>query len=556
MAGYTLTGSTINNSNSTIRFNGAANGLAISSGTIEYYGSGQSVANGTYDNLTINQSSGNATLNGTTTVSGNLNISNGSLTVTPAIALTVEGTTTLGSAKCLVIQSNASSEGSFIDNGIAGSGTADVQRYVQNSYSGSANRWEYVSSPIASASSTIFTSSLHNLWYADETQNAWDSITNASPQNMTVLKGYCRNYVSTDPQTGTDAGNTTHDFIGTPNSGSYSISATRTESAPYSWHGWNLVGNPYPSAMDWDASSGWTKTNIENGIYFRTDGTYYSYVNGVGTGTATQYIPPMQSFWIRVDTQQTSGTLSCDNSVRVHSSQNIYRVRSSIYTNTLHVTATNNTNGLTDDTYIMFSPDATDGFDNQYDAYKMFAVDPTYPQVYTDIPGAGDISINTLSALTGSRTVPLGFNAQITGQYTFNFGLVSSFTNNGNSVYLKDLNTGAYQDLSSDSVYQFSSNVTTGLSRFLLYFNKTSGIDDYSNNQVQIFSNGNEVNIKSSSVLNGDVFVYDVLGQVVASRHVSGSTSAVFSLDAKSAVYIVKYTSANQTISRRILINQ
>lgn len=556
MAGFTLTGNTINNSNSTIRFNGATNGLAISSGTIEYYGSGQTVANGTYDNLTINQSSGNATLNGTTTASGNLNISNGSLTVTPTVALTVGGTTTLGNAQCLIIQSNASNEGSFIDNGISGSGTADIQRYVKNSYSGSTIRWEYISSPIATASSSIFTSSLHNLWYADETQNAWDSITNTSSQNMTVMNGYSRKYVSTDPQTGTDAGNTTHDFIGTPNSGSYSINATRTESAPYTWHGWNLVGNPYPSAMDWDASSGWTKSNLENGVYFRTDGTYYSYVNGVGTGTASNIIPPMQSFWVRVDTQQTSGALACDNSVRVHSSQNIYRVRSSVYTNTLHVTATNNANGMADDTYIIFSPDATDGFDNQYDAYKMFAVDPGYPQVYTSIPGAGDISINTLSALVSSRTVPLGFNAEISGQFTFNFGLVSSFTNNGNNVYLKDLQTGAYQDLSSDSVYQFTSNVTSGLSRFLLYFNKSTSISDYTDNQVQIYSIGNEINIKSSSVLNGEVSVYDILGQVVASKHLSGLTSAVISFDAKSAVYIVKYTSGKQTISNRIFITR
>ena len=59
----------------------------------------------------------------------------------------------------------------------------------------------------------------------------------------------------------------------------------------------NLVGNPYPSAIDWDASSGWTKTNIDNAIYFfkasGTDqygGTYSSYVNGVSSdGIVKQY---------------------------------------------------------------------------------------------------------------------------------------------------------------------------------------------------------------------------------------------------------------------------
>ena len=48
--------------------------------------------------------------------------------------------------------------------------------------------------------------------------------------------------------------------------------------------GFNLVGNPYPSAIDWDAASGWTKTNIDNAVYYfkasATDqyGGTYSYL--------------------------------------------------------------------------------------------------------------------------------------------------------------------------------------------------------------------------------------------------------------------------------------
>jgi hypothetical protein len=320
-----------------------------------------------------------------------------------------------------------------------------------------------------------------------------------------------------------------------------------------------LVGNPYPSAIDWDASTGWNNTNIISSIYFRSDGNYGTYIaghGGLGTNGATNIIPPMQSFWVRVDTQQTTGSLGCDNSVRVHSSQNIYRVGLSSYNNTLHLTATNNTNGLSDDTYIIFDPSATDGFDSQYDAYKMFAVDPAYPQVYTNIAGSGDISINSLSALVSERIIPLGFNASVSGQYTFTAGMVSNFTNNGNTVFLKDLNTGTYQDLSSDSVYQFTSGVTSGLSRFLLYFNKSSGIDEHSTDQIQIFSNNNQVYLKSSDMLNGDATVYDVLGQIIATKHLSGESSAVINLQPVSAVYIVKYTANDITITKRIFINK
>ncbi|MFN3840833.1 MAG: beta strand repeat-containing protein, partial [Cyclobacteriaceae bacterium] len=80
VSGFTLAvGGTINNAGGTIRFAGVSNGLAINTGTIEYYGSGQLVAAGTYENLTINQSSGEAQLAGDVTVTGVLTISNGNL---------------------------------------------------------------------------------------------------------------------------------------------------------------------------------------------------------------------------------------------------------------------------------------------------------------------------------------------------------------------------------------------------------------------------------------------------------------------------------------------
>jgi hypothetical protein len=80
MAGNTLsvTGTTTN-TGGIIRFSGA-NGVAIGTGTVEYYGAAQAVAAGTYNNLTINQSSGAASLGGATTVNGTLTFVNGMIT--------------------------------------------------------------------------------------------------------------------------------------------------------------------------------------------------------------------------------------------------------------------------------------------------------------------------------------------------------------------------------------------------------------------------------------------------------------------------------------------
>ncbi len=79
----TVTGTTTN-TGGTIRFSGVSNGLAISTGTVEYYGASQTVATGTYNNLTINQSSGNALLGGPVTVNDILKLTSGIIITTDA----------------------------------------------------------------------------------------------------------------------------------------------------------------------------------------------------------------------------------------------------------------------------------------------------------------------------------------------------------------------------------------------------------------------------------------------------------------------------------------
>ena len=79
MAGNRLTATTIENTGATIRFSAASNGLAIGTGTVEYYGASQNIAAGSYQNLKINQSGGDASLVGATGASGILTMASGNI---------------------------------------------------------------------------------------------------------------------------------------------------------------------------------------------------------------------------------------------------------------------------------------------------------------------------------------------------------------------------------------------------------------------------------------------------------------------------------------------
>ena len=68
--------------------------------------------------------------------------------------------------------------------------------------------------------------------------------------------------------------------------------------------GWNLIGNPYPSTLDWSSTSGWSSANLANAIYVRnnengnSNSVIASFVDGVGTNGGTGLIATGQAFWV------------------------------------------------------------------------------------------------------------------------------------------------------------------------------------------------------------------------------------------------------------------
>ncbi|MBN1338111.1 MAG: hypothetical protein JXA03_02245 [Bacteroidales bacterium] len=101
--------------------------------------------------------------------------------------------------------------------------------------------------------------------------------------------------------------------------------------------------------------------------------------------------------------------------------------------NFLHFKVTGN--GYTDITLIGFHPDATEGFDSDFDAYKIMGIYAA-PQFYSVIPGT-DLSVNILPAAYNGRVVQLGFEVGYDTTYT----LTVTGTGNlqpGVNIFLED----------------------------------------------------------------------------------------------------------------------
>jgi hypothetical protein len=279
-----------------------------------------------------------------------------------------------------------------------------------------------IGSPITTAPYTIFPTT-RNLYYYDEstddywTGNNYDAgstmgWTAFNAGNMTVNKGYLFNYYQTTITfTGqlnkSNAGNnitihyTDHGGVA-PNGTSYN-----------SYDGWELVANPFTSAIDWTVVDAHA-ANLFDAIYVwdGANATYKSYVvgtdshDGVGTNGGSQYIPPMQGFFVKINEGLgLGGTLNIPANARVHNSQIFWKDQEyETPKNFLRLTV--HANKFKDETVIRFLPEATNSVDEHFDAYKLFSYNPQVPQIYSQVYGTKlEYSINTLPQLSNETII-------------------------------------------------------------------------------------------------------------------------------------------------------
>jgi len=456
---------------------------------------------------TVNTPTNQFTIEGDLNLYGHINIGVGS-------RVTVNGTlhNTYG-ASGLVIKANASGFGSLIEH----SGAAAT---VESYFSGS--KWHFISAPVASAVSGLFFGKY--LMEFNESSNTYTDIVSVT-EPLTPGVGFAL-------WGGSGFGVS---YSGNLNHGTISCSLTRTTTGVNS--GWNLVGNPYPSVIDWDAASGWTKDNLNGPIYIEDAGGWATYIKGSGTNTGTQYIAPGQGFFVNVE-DVGNGTLGMDDNVRVHNTTSFYK--SFEVNNFVRLQVSGN--GYTDEAIVRFLPEATNGFDSQLDARKLFGYIDESAQIFT---GSGDpIVINSLVPETNS--IPLGIRALTSGTYTIS----ASELVNVPVVTLEDLKTGIYTDLVAGP-YTFNFESGEDEMRFMLYFGTTS-VPETGTEVTNIYSLDQTVYVDLSKQEKGDVFIYNLAGQLVQYKP---SASGLVNIGLNTTgIYVVKVVTGNTTLTKKVWV--
>ena len=238
--------------------------------------------------------------------------------------------------------------------------------------------------------------------------------------------------------------------------------------------GWHLVGNPYPSPIDWDKMG--IPAGLDHAVYvYRSTGQYtgfyVSYVNGIGNA-GLDLIPAMQSFFVRTN----SGTpaLTFTNSARATTYQNPALFRpSQTETRPLITLSLGQPAGPEDKLYIYAEPGASANFDSQYDALKLpnAGIIPTF----YSLAGNEGLSVNGLPALNPATIVPLAAQVNQPGIYQLEAAQIANLPASL-PVHLEDRLTGTITNLRQQNIYSFTTTQTSITNRFFLRFSG-SGIN-------------------------------------------------------------------------------
>jgi len=446
--------------------------------------------------------------------------------------------------------------------------TAPVRRYD----------FTYWSSPVSG-----FT--LNSL-VANTEYNSFNPATGWVPNDGTPVMAKGVGYSVLAPQTNSLTVGSVYNasFVGVPNNGNISTTPIGV--------GWNLIGNPYPSALDAtkfiQANAPTINPTIEGTLYFWTHNTspantdpaheniyYYttddyavfnlsgsvltreaisdtSPANNAPTGN----IASAQGFFVNV--LSTATPIVFTNSMRVVGADNSQFFKSSDANATKDRFWLNfkNKKGAFKQILIGYIEGATNGWDNNYDAVT-FSVNP-YIDFYSINETKELVIQGRALPFESTDQIPLGYATTITEEFTIAIDHVEGLFNE-QAIYLEDKTTGIIHDLGASN-YTFSTEIGTFTDRFVLrYTNKTLGTGKFENipDGILVSVKNKAISIVSSKENIKQVTIFDITGKTLYNKKkVSNTELQIQNLSSGNQVLFVKVTLDNDFTTTTKIIFQ
>lgn len=489
------------------------------------------------------------------------------LKIQPNATLTISST---GSLRVIQTLDNAAgTQGLVIKSGPNGSGSllhntnnvpATFERYV----TGAPEAWHMLSSPMINQPisgsftppGTYADGTGYDFyaWYEPDTSwvyllnnqypPTWQTVNGGN--HFVVGRGYLVSYQAPNP---------TLIFSGELNNGNITIPVTRNPSGQGDPFGANLLGNPYPSSIDWKASQGWNRSVLEsNGggydVWIWNDvaknyGVYNSAAtDDIGTLGVTRYIAPTQGFF--VSASQT-GSISLNNLVRVNQPGAQWLKATSNLTQRIIIKVQDVNTESQDEVLIEFGHQSTGG------SRKKFSMMPQAHSIFIPVQNHF-FSIRLLDDIFFHPVIPVSFIPGKDGEYIMTFEFDQQYFS---YLVLEDLLSQTKQDLIKNPQYRFRAQTKNPSGRFVLYLKEGNYANPHEPLPVRIFTYNGKIAFDTRLLPCETKFsyeIYDLSGRLAYINEFSGCQIYIPELRIPKGFWIVRISSEGMSLSKKLIL--
>lgn len=432
------------------------------------------------------------------------------------------------------------------------------------------NQYVYWSSPVMDQNfKDIFPGNPTSALYHTENNNKFYTSTGA------YIAG--RSLAVRNPIFATGSSSTlTASLKGTPYNADLDYALNFTDAA----HGYNLVGNPYPSNLNlnelynhstniestflfWDNTSN-IQQSQKGDLYEGYSYAKYNAATGSGTGipapgngapasnnskTPNNILKVGQGFMVRAKGSGSSVAFKNTDRITSQTAAQFYGKAG---------------DSLVDDRYFLefVTPEnlvftnAVVYFENGKNYYA--AEDSKFESsvsegIFTQAEEE-KVVINGRSSFLNTDVIKVGSRQFATGLYKIRLGAKEGIFANGQKIYLKDIQTGIFTNLSEGN-YTFAANAGESTGRFEIVYvpQQVLGTSVSAKENIKVYREGQDFVVQSSSKIIDEVEVFDVSGRLMQKVKANFTKVLIDGNALISGVYLLKIKRNNEIISKKIV---
>jgi hypothetical protein len=443
----------------------------------------------------------------------------------------------------------------------------DYIYYRRNSMPIKQYDYTYWSSPVQSQTLSTFSPNSTVAYKWDTSIFNWAYVSGAS--TMIPATGYIVRAPDVAPFNPTTNNVFNGEFFGIPNNGDIT-----TPVAVSGADDLNLLGNPYPSALDADSfliyNQPLTGGSLSSTLYFWTHNTPYTannYTNndyasynltgGIGTMAPSNpcagcnssipngKVAAGQSFFIHA---LSSGNATFTNAMRFGVNNQFYKANSvgnGIEKNRLWLDISNS-EGLYKQLLVGYIEGATNGIDAAFDGASLDIGNPI--MIYS-------IAENTKLGIQGKALpfnqndeIAIGYKSTVAGTFEFKLSNFDGLFVD-QEVFIEDTVQNVYYNLKNGN-YSFVTEIGTFDNRFKLHFTNPTALNTntVNANSFAVYHSNNQMIVNSGTATMKQLALYDIQGRLIQTYELKNTTEYKFDSPAKNQVVMLKITTSDDKV--------